>query len=276
MFRFLCAMFCLNCLIQPTQMCFGEELTFTSVEESRQYATGLKREILPRERGEDVISTQPLPEHFDWREEVPGGLAPVGNQGSCGSCVSWALTGVLENIVRIRFPLEQIDLSEQTLVSNCYRQLSCSGGYLSAASYLVSKGLPLAKDDPYLARNSACKNAPVAKQAVEWGYVKSPNTANLKAALVQYGPLSVTMAATSSFMRYRSGVYNNCTSGSTNHAVQLVGWTDAVGSVPGHWIVKNSWGSFGEQGYFRIAYTGRDGRKCLRLGEQAVFLKVAE
>jgi len=38
----------------------------------------------------------------------------------------------------------------------------------------------------------------------------------------------------------------------TNHAVVIVGYgIDAKTSIP-YWKVRNSWGNWGEQGYFRI------------------------
>jgi C1A family cysteine protease len=50
----------------------------------------------------------------------------------------------------------------------------------------------------------------------------------------------------------RSGVYNDiaCDNKTVNHAVVVVGW----GTLNGvnHWIVRNSWGSWGQAGYVLI------------------------
>ena len=44
-----------------------------------------------------------------------------------------------------------------------------------------------------------------------------------------------------------------------NHAVLLVGFQEAQGGVPAHWIIRNSWGTeWGDKGYGKLAY-GTDG-----------------
>ena len=72
---------------------------------------------------------------------------------------------------------------------------------------------------------------------------------NIQQALVNYGPLYITVNANPLSRNYRSGVLDdpNCST-QINHAVLLVGYTDDA------WIIKNSWGpNWGENGYFRLA-----------------------
>jgi len=58
----------------------------------------------------------------------------------------------------------------------------------------------------------------------------------------------------SDFMNYKSGIYQH-TSGylEGGHAIKILGW-GVEGGVD-YWICANSWGtSWGEDGFFRIAY----------------------
>jgi cathepsin B len=55
-------------------------------------------------------------------------------------------------------------------------------------------------------------------------------------------------------MNYKSGVYKHTTGYyEGGHAVKVIGWGAANGL--NYWLIANSWGtSWGEQGYFRIAF----------------------
>lgn len=225
----------------------------------------------------DLAPDADLPASFDWRDEVAGGLQPVRNQGSCGSCWAFALTGVVESLSRIKSPGEEVNLAEQTLVSTCERDYDCSGGYFDAFDYVQSKGLPNESKDPYQARNSRCKTGLSSEKAIKnWAYVgasgKSPTTEQIKTAIKTYGPVAVSVNG--SFSSYSSGIYNRCNTAQIDHMVMLVGWNDADG---GYWIMRNSWGSsWGEQGYMRIKYTDARGRKCNNIGDAAAFAELAD
>lgn len=123
-------------------------------------------------------------------------------------------------------------------------------------------GLPLESCYPYTATDGVCTYACTNWQSSaykihDWSWVvpygTTPTTAALKNALYTYGPLATTMAVYSDFFNYSSGVYKY-TSGylAGYHAIIIVGYNDSSQ----YFIVKNSWGAgWGEQGYFRIAYS---------------------
>lgn len=74
------------------------------------------------------------------------------------------------------------------------------------------------------------------------------NTASIKNALHQYGPLSISVDAYK-WQFYVSGVYSDCYDDHVTTACLLVGYQE-----DGAWIIKNSWGTtWGEQGYIRVA-----------------------
>jgi hypothetical protein len=197
--------------------------------------------------------TRDLPAALDWREKA-GGLTPIKNQRSCGSCWAFGTVGVLESILKIRDGIT-VDISEQQLVS-CNRDgWGCGGGWF-AHKYHVSPGATTTDQFPYSAANVRCKtNVSYPEKIEDWNYVggsqNTPTTDQMKAAIAAYGPIAVTVSATRSFQAYRSGVYNANDGWSTNHLVVLVGWNDDDKA----WILRNSWGStWGENGYMRIRY----------------------
>ena len=93
-------------------------------------------------------------------------------------------------------------------------------------------------------------------RALAWGYVnqpfdKMPSVEQLKSALVEHGPLAVTINTDYCFSIYKSGVFNGQNNSSVNHVLMLVGWDDEKEA----WLVKNSWGkNWGEDGYAWIKY----------------------
>lgn len=208
-----------------------------------------------------------LPAHFDWREQQHGGLTPVKNQKSCGSCWAFSTVATFADVLKIRDGVVK-DLSEQFLVSCNNDGWGCSGGYF-AHKYHEDPGAVPAEEFPYVAKNVKCKADLSHEDKIEsWAYVSGesdmPDVDAIKQAIHEYGPISVAVAATSSFQAYKSGVFNKCGSSSINHAVNLVGWDDEDGA----WIMRNSWGdSWGENGYMRIKYG------CNKIGYGASFVR---
>jgi hypothetical protein len=94
-------------------------------------------------------------------------------------------------------------------------------------------------------------------RALAWGYVnekafdKMPSVEQMKAALIEHGPLAAPILADHCFSLYKSGVFNGERNTSLNHVVQLIGWDDEKGA----WLIKNSWGAdWGEGGFAWVKY----------------------
>ncbi len=214
-----------------------------------------------------------LPATFDWRNHNGRSYcSPVRNQGTCGSCWAFAAIGTVESTLLInKFPDGlgvSVDLSEQWLIS-CTGAGGCGGGWHTRAyEYLMLDGLldfcgdsgaVLEVAFPYTESDSAC-GCPYTHPYSIYSWVVvgpdggTPGVEQIKQAIMDYGPVSTCVRVTDAFQAYTGGVFNVCEEGEINHAVDLVGWNDNMGTA-GVWILRNSWSSWwGESGYMYIEY----------------------
>ncbi|MHA1290185.1 MAG: C1 family peptidase, partial [Candidatus Thorarchaeota archaeon] len=206
-----------------------------------------------------------LPSAFDYRNS--NDVTPPKDQDGCGSCWCFAGTGEMESKILIESDTE-FDLSEENVLSCNFIGQGCGGGNDHTVVNFFSKyGASLETCAPYDASDGTpCKCAcSIVRKLSGWKIIgtgldsEDPAQINIvKQALLDYGPLYVTMDASApGFGSYTGGVFEYWGSTSTNHAVLLIGWDDSLphSHGTGAWIVKNSWGtSWGEGGYFKIAY----------------------
>lgn len=232
--------------------------TFETVKTPTKYATGFKLEKGWQKKVtiKDVKIQAALPRHFDWREQ--GKLTPIKDQGGqCGSCWSFATTAALQDVMALRGQ-GQISLSEQYLLSCNKEGWSCDGGFFAHDYHMaLPMGAVPTSEFPYVAKQVACKaNLSHPYHISSWAYLPSvnedtpPTVDAIKNAIYTYGPISVGVGANDAMMRYSSGVFNSCDGTAPNHAVNLVGWDDDGQ----YWIMRNSWGQWGESGFMRIKY----------------------
>lgn len=199
---------------------------------------------------------------YDWRDY--GIMTSVKNQGGCGSCVAFAVNGAFEAVIK-KETGQTTDLSEAH-VFFCGGGDCANGWYTSSGlNFLKNTGVTTENCFPYgdaiTGQDLPCEPCDTWQlnkyQLTDWASTSGLN--NIKAALQQYGPMTVTYAVYQDFDDYWGNpssfpdqVYSH-SYGSLRgyHAVVLVGYDDN----PGYWICKNSWGSGGGlNGYFKIAY----------------------
>lgn len=221
-----------------------------------QYQTGL---VLPSNwktlnKQIHFANSVTLPATFDWRQIAPGGLTPIQNQGQCGSCWAFASAANFADVMKIR-ENQTFNISQQFLLSCNTQGFSCAGGWWAHDMH-KQFGWVDSSDYPYKAADTQCRSGlKYHDKLKDWAYVGSrsdvPPVAAMKQAIMVYGPLTVGVAASSSFQSYRSGVFSRNDSSGVNHAVNIVGWDDNTQS----WIMRNSWGkNWGESGFMRIKY----------------------
>lgn len=207
-----------------------------------------------------------VPSTLDWRDyENRSFVTRPKDQGSCGSCWAFAMTGGLESYIlrnghklfpnlweklRYRGFEDNVDLSEQAMLS-CSGAGTCDGGAVNP-QYIKDAGLPFERDFPYEGQDINCRTSGGPFKIYDIGSVPK-DVEKLKKALFKYGPLPTTMVVYKDFLYYKSGVYFYTKGEEVSaHAVLVVGYND----YGRYFIVKNSWGEkWGEKGYFRISYS---------------------
>jgi C1A family cysteine protease len=192
-----------------------------------------------------------LPESIDWR--TLGAVAPVRNQGSCGSCWAFSTCSNLEGQYQIKKGT-LVNLSEQELLDCDTYDYACNGGWMdNAFKWLITKGIMLEIDYPYTARKGTCKySASKVLFKTTGSLAVSKNEDDIAKALVERGPLAIAVDA-SRWQYYTKGIMTaaTCRYLQLNHGVNLVGY--GVEGTNKFWIIRNSWGpNWGENGYLRV------------------------
>lgn len=208
---------------------------------------------------------------FNWRDA--GQMTAVRNQGACGSCSTFSVSGAFEGAYNIRNN-QTIDVSEQQMLS-CAQQtngndaVSCGGGWMHwIAGWMTSNSLTGDGDFNYQASDLSCPaNLPNRYGLAAWDWIGSntrfPTENEIKDAICQYGPVSVAVTVGNDFRRYDDGVFRTDDRDAVNHAVVLVGWDDDRNA----WLMRNSWGTgWGDNGYMWIEYGAS------RIGEYGIWL----
>lgn len=191
---------------------------------------------------------------------------PIQDQGQCGSCTAFGLTGVIEARYFQKYS-KQIKLSEKDL-------FFCSGGKCNDGNtmeaplnYAQNNGIATEECCPYgnaaSGTNSSCGDGRCGEWWVDGVKIASWQQLTTQAerdVAMREGPIFIAMAVYQSFMNYAGGIYHPL--GDFDpiigyHAVGCFGKNFTEG-----WIeVRNSWGvewgeqslsnKYGEEGWFR-------------------------
>lgn len=272
-----------------------EAPTFKASRKSRDFSKSLGRIAPP----EGFRATELDASFLDADGDIPGAfhlsqfaeLAPVKDQGACGSCVYFAVSATFEDTLRVR-GLKLEKTAPQFLMDCAQRKWMCSGSFFEyVAQGLVDKGGAAREADyPYRAHDQPCQGSPQLHGSIKSMRLIDRSPKSIMTALNKRYAVAITIGAGGAFMNYDSGVLNQCQNIGTNHQVELVGYDcetakdaagnckfDANGRLPngvGHWVIKNSWGTgWGDQGYVKMKITNSSGGLCFNVAEEAGILE---
>jgi C1A family cysteine protease len=197
-------------------------------------------------------------------------MRPVRDQGSCGSCWSFATMGTVEGNWNLGHTNKLHDhLSTQHLVDCDTSNNGCDGGWYSGAlKFLTKKKAFYEKTYPYTAVKGKCKvirttTSPVQLKGYAWSNNENYQDDTNWVSLLNKGPIAVAIDATQDLQNYSSGIWNGTCSSEVNHAVIIVGYGVDSSSSTGFYIVRNSWSEqWGENGYVRVQDNDSNNQSC--------------
>jgi cathepsin B len=233
----------------------------------------------------DAETLAAVPDSWDPRNKTCTG--PILDQGFCGSCWAFGATEAISDRLCLSkgnnatfVQLAPLDLTtcDSGFLSG---QNGCQGGQLLGAweyaklfglvdeacyPYLKSQGGPvptcLPKDQPCLPESKFIPTPPCTKQCANgagWESSKHKlknvyqvSASQLKAELVNNGPVESAFTVYGDFPSYKSGVYSHQSGAALGgHAIKIIGYGTEDSTA--YWLVQNSWTTtWGDGGYFKI------------------------
>ena len=224
------------------------------------------------------VDTNPidsLPSRYSLIDEGYG--TSVKDQQSSGNCWAFAAIAVLESCILKANGSQSVDLSEENMknIIALYSDYGWNmdtneGGYDNMPwGYLASWLGPVNEIDDSFDDKSTL--SPVLNSIMHVQNIKFLERSNytdndeIKKAILNYGAVGTSIYQDSYYLNSKTHAYYCWYYAYCNHAVTIVGWDDNFskdnfkwGSTEiegdGAWIVKNSWGSWEDGGYYYVSY----------------------
>ncbi|WP_299892063.1 C1 family peptidase [uncultured Lacinutrix sp.] len=213
---------------------------------------------------ENLVIPENLPENYDLSYLLP----PIGDQGSQGSCVSWAVTYYMKSLqekIETNLPYTDSTIMSPSYTYNQITQGNCIGTNIGETlNILKEKGACSINDFPYF--DTTCAIQPTEIEHDKASNAKISDFKSLsgidmvlemKTLLTQLTPIIISTYLSSEFAKidnfgitaYREHIVDY--SLDRCHAMLVVGYSDEYEAFK----VVNSWGeNFGDDGFVWIDY----------------------
>jgi C1A family cysteine protease len=199
-----------------------------------------------------------LPPFADLRATLP----PPGNQGSSGSCTSWAVTYAAASQAARRAGLgPTIKFSPSFTYNKLSRDPTCGAGTAASATLDMLRDVGALPFERYIFDGGWCGRMPTSAELQEaakyrikgWSKIDARKIEDVKAQLARGVPVIFDMRPNGEFHQFKgNGVidFPGVMSGS-GHSMIAVGYDDTRKAFR----IQNSWGrTFGEGGYGLLSY----------------------
>ncbi|GIQ89219.1 peptidase C1A, partial [Kipferlia bialata] len=208
----------------------------------------------------EVYQRVSVPASFDSRDQWPGCIGAIRDQGGCGSCWAFSATEVFADRACIEGKTQtNIPMSPQYLIDCDNIDAGCGGGSEAVVwMFMKNKGVASEECLPYKEKadvrcpRTCVDGSPIEVMKAATDYQVKSNPASIQQEILANGPVQAGFTVYTDFNAYSTGVYQHVWGRQEGgHAIKIVGW-GMEGSVP-YWTVANSWGpDWGEDGFFRI------------------------
>lgn len=191
-------------------------------------------------------------------EKIVDNVTEVKNQKACGSCVAFGTTAAFEQTYWKKNSSKKLFSERYLFFCQPYAGYGCNGGWSlnggAVAASNSSKGMVEDKSCPYFdgAYHYDCgTGCSTSAQKYTMGY-ENVSASNYTKVLDGGRVVIIGMQVYADFRDYKSGVYEHVNGSHLGgHCMALVGYgTTADGKH--YWVIKNSWGPWGDQGYIRV------------------------
>jgi len=218
------------------------------------------------------------PPAFDSRQQWPGCIGPVLNQGDCGSCWAFGTAETLSDRYCIHSNGSVVVALAPLDITTCdMEEAGCDGGDPAQAwTYAHKTGVVTEACAPYNKTIPTCPPtqqpclnfvptpkcpSPKCANGASWSqdkhfaasaYSISSNIDDIQAEMFTNGPVQASFDVYADFVHYKSGVYRHVTGKYLGgHSVKIIGY--GTMNATDYWLVQNSWTTtWGDNGYFMI------------------------